>query len=99
MRRANAAGALAVTKVGPMEGNSDRWRRSKPVEEQRMTQADFWRTLIAANRSGKRRGVPSWCTAHPQTLSATLAAHRDSDEPILIEATCNQVNQAAATPA
>ena len=23
MRRANAAGALAVTKIGPMEGNSD----------------------------------------------------------------------------
>jgi len=57
-----------------------------------MTHADFWRTLIADNRSGKRRGIASWCTAHPQTLSATLAAHRDSGEPILIEATCNQVN-------
>jgi D-tagatose-bisphosphate aldolase class II non-catalytic subunit len=57
-----------------------------------MTHAEFWRTLIADNRSGKRRGVASWCTAHPQTLSATLAAHRDSGEPILIEATCNQVN-------
>jgi D-tagatose-bisphosphate aldolase class II non-catalytic subunit len=57
-----------------------------------MTHADFWRTLIADNRSGKPRGVASWCTAHPQTLSAALAAHRDSDEPILIEATCNQVN-------
>ena len=57
-----------------------------------MTRADFWRTLIADNRSGKRRGIASWCTAHPQTLSATLAAHHDSAEPILIEATCNQVN-------
>ena len=57
-----------------------------------MTGLPFWRTLIADNRSGKPRGVASWCTAHPLTLSATLAAHRDSDEPILIEATCNQVN-------
>ena len=58
-----------------------------------MSKRDFWPTLIAANRAGERRGVPSWCTAHPQTLSAVLAAHRVSDEPILIEATCNQVNQ------
>jgi D-tagatose-1,6-bisphosphate aldolase subunit GatZ/KbaZ len=53
----------------------------------------FWLDLIGANRAGERRGIPSWCTAHPQTLSAILAAHRESDEPILIEATCNQVNQ------
>jgi D-tagatose-bisphosphate aldolase class II non-catalytic subunit len=58
-----------------------------------MTHAEFWRTLIADNRAGKPRGIASWCTAHSLTLSATLAAHRDSDEPILIEATCNQVNQ------
>ena len=54
---------------------------------------DFWPKLIAANRAGERRGIASWCTAHPQTLSAILAAHRDGDAPILIEATCNQVNQ------
>ena len=54
---------------------------------------DFWPELIAANRAGERRGIASWCTAHPETLSAILAAHRASDEPILIEATCNQVNQ------
>jgi len=58
-----------------------------------MSKRDFWSALIAANRAGARRGIPSWCTAHPQTLSAVLAAHRGSDEPILIEATCNQVNQ------
>jgi D-tagatose-1,6-bisphosphate aldolase subunit GatZ/KbaZ len=58
-----------------------------------MNKRNFWSKLIAANRAGERRGVPSWCTAHPQTLSAVLAAHRASDEPILIEATCNQVNQ------
>src|SRR5579863_5461410 len=53
----------------------------------------YWRDLIAANRAGERRGVPSWCTAHPETLSTVLRAYVDSDEPILIEATCNQVNQ------
>ena len=57
-----------------------------------MKHNDFWRSLIAANRAGERRGIPSWCTAHPETLSAILAAHRDADGPILIEATCNQVN-------
>ena len=38
-------------------------------------------------------GLPSWCTAHPDTLTAILARYRDDDAPILIEATCNQVNQ------
>jgi D-tagatose-1,6-bisphosphate aldolase subunit GatZ/KbaZ len=56
-------------------------------------QPDFWPALIAANRAGERRGIASWCTAHPETLGVILAAHRDRDEPILIEATCNQVNQ------
>jgi D-tagatose-1,6-bisphosphate aldolase subunit GatZ/KbaZ len=42
---------------------------------------------------GARRGIPSWCTAHPETLTAILASYRDDDAPILIEATCNQVNQ------
>ncbi len=49
--------------------------------------------IVADNRAGKPRGIASWCTAHPQTLLAILRAHRDSDDAILIEATCNQVNQ------
>ena len=49
--------------------------------------------IIAANRAGQGRGIPSYCTAHPQTLRAIFAAYRDDDAPILIEATCNQVNQ------
>ncbi len=57
-----------------------------------MSPQEFWPALIAANRGGQRRGIPSWCTAHPETLSAILRACRDSDDPILIEATCNQVN-------
>jgi D-tagatose-bisphosphate aldolase class II non-catalytic subunit len=51
------------------------------------------REVIAANRAGARCGIASWCTAHPDTLRAILRAHADVDGPILIEATCNQVNQ------
>ena len=51
------------------------------------------RSIVSDNRAGRARGVTAWCTAHPQTLGAILRRHRDSDDPILIEATCNQVNQ------
>jgi D-tagatose-bisphosphate aldolase class II non-catalytic subunit len=54
---------------------------------------DALSSIVAANRAGQARGIASWCTAHPQTLGAILYCHRDSDDPILIEATCNQVNQ------
>jgi D-tagatose-bisphosphate aldolase class II non-catalytic subunit len=49
--------------------------------------------VIARNRSGQGGGLPSWCTAHPQTLAVILRSYRDDSAPILIEATCNQVNQ------
>jgi D-tagatose-1,6-bisphosphate aldolase subunit GatZ/KbaZ len=58
-----------------------------------MSALEALRSIVADNRAGRARGIPSWCTAHPQTLRAILKAHRDSDGPILIEATCNQVNQ------
>lgn len=49
--------------------------------------------ILAQNLAGKVRGLPAWCTAHPETLAAILATYRDDDSPVLIEATCNQVNQ------
>ncbi len=49
--------------------------------------------IIARNRAGQAAGIPSWCTAHPETLAAILSTYRDDAAPILIEATCNQVNQ------
>ena len=58
-----------------------------------MNARDALAAIVGANRSGRGRGIASWCTAHPQTLEAILRAHRASDEPILVEATCNQVNQ------
>jgi D-tagatose-bisphosphate aldolase class II non-catalytic subunit len=58
-----------------------------------MSAATKLRDVVRDNRAGLRRALPSWCTAHPDTLRAIIAAYRDGDEPILIEATCNQVNQ------
>jgi D-tagatose-1,6-bisphosphate aldolase subunit GatZ/KbaZ len=49
--------------------------------------------IAAANRAGDAVGIPSWCTAHAETLRAVLATYRADDAPILVEATCNQVNQ------
>ena len=49
--------------------------------------------IAAANRAGTATGIPSWCTAHADTLRAIFACHAGSIDPILIEATCNQVNQ------
>jgi D-tagatose-1,6-bisphosphate aldolase subunit GatZ/KbaZ len=49
--------------------------------------------IIAASRAGHHAGIPSYCTAHPETLRAIFRCYRDNAKPILIEATCNQVNQ------
>ena len=49
--------------------------------------------IVARNRAGEAIGIPSWCTAHPETLRAILATYAHDDRPVLIEATCNQVNQ------
>ena len=51
------------------------------------------RQIIAASRAGHHAGIPSYCTAHPDTLRAIFRCCRSNDRPILIEATCNQVNQ------
>ena len=58
-----------------------------------MSARDKVTAMVADNRAGRARGLASWCTAHSQTLRAVLRAHRYGDDPILIEATCNQVNQ------
>lgn len=58
-----------------------------------MTGAATLRAVATANRAGAAVGIASWCTAHPATLRAILRAHTDRAGPILIEATCNQVNQ------
>ncbi|MDQ0395000.1 D-tagatose-bisphosphate aldolase, class II, non-catalytic subunit [Labrys monachus] len=49
--------------------------------------------LVDARRRGAPRGITSVCSAHPVVIETALAHGRDLGAPVLIEATCNQVNQ------
>jgi D-tagatose-1,6-bisphosphate aldolase subunit GatZ/KbaZ len=42
---------------------------------------------------GRHLGITSVCSAHPLVIEAALEIGRDVAMPVLIEATCNQVNQ------
>ncbi|MDP5308355.1 D-tagatose-bisphosphate aldolase, class II, non-catalytic subunit [Paracoccus spongiarum] len=48
--------------------------------------------LAALHRDGSPQGITSVCSAHPLVLRAALRHARDRGKPVLIEATCNQVN-------
>jgi D-tagatose-1,6-bisphosphate aldolase subunit GatZ/KbaZ len=51
-------------------------------------------TALAQTRgTASPRGLASICSAHPLVIEVTLAAARADDHAVLIEATCNQVNQ------
>lgn len=58
-----------------------------------MKAAAALRDIVSRNRAGEHIGIASWCTANADALRAILRARRGDDAPILIEATCNQVNQ------
>ncbi len=49
--------------------------------------------LTASHHFGDRRGIPSVCSAHPLVIEAALRHGLTHQQPVLIEATCNQVNQ------
>jgi D-tagatose-bisphosphate aldolase class II non-catalytic subunit len=49
--------------------------------------------ITTANRRTRQGGIPSFCTAHPDTLSAIFRASAEGSDSVLVEATCNQVNQ------
>lgn len=51
------------------------------------------RKIIASNRAGEAVAIPSVCTAHPDALEASLTLAETLDQPIVVEATSNQVNQ------
>lgn len=51
------------------------------------------RRLLRDNRDGKRRGIYSVCTANRLVLEAAFAQAAHDQSLLLIEATCNQVNQ------
>lgn len=46
-----------------------------------------------ARNRGEHVGVTSVCSAHPLVIEAALDLARERDNAVLIEATCNQVNQ------
>jgi D-tagatose-bisphosphate aldolase class II non-catalytic subunit len=53
-------------------------------------------TLAGLSRrraDGTRRGLPSVCSAHPLVVEAALREGLAAESDVLIEATCNQVNQ------
>lgn len=49
-------------------------------------------TLAPSRRSGRCLGITSVCSAHSVVIGAALALGRAQGKPVLIEATCNQVN-------
>jgi D-tagatose-1,6-bisphosphate aldolase subunit GatZ/KbaZ len=51
------------------------------------------KNLSASRRDGEPRGITSVCSAHPLVIRAALRRGAAAGQPVLIEATCNQVNQ------
>jgi D-tagatose-1,6-bisphosphate aldolase subunit GatZ/KbaZ len=49
--------------------------------------------VVARNRAGEVCAIPSVCSAHPEVLRASLLLAEELDQPVVIEATSNQVNQ------
>src|SRR5512139_2391065 len=45
--------------------------------------------IVNAQKRGESRGIPSICSAHPWVLRTALRG----DASLLVESTCNQVNQ------
>jgi D-tagatose-bisphosphate aldolase class II non-catalytic subunit len=50
-------------------------------------------SLPDLHRQGRATGITSVCSAHPDVIRAALTLGREMDQQVLIEATCNQVNQ------
>jgi D-tagatose-bisphosphate aldolase class II non-catalytic subunit len=50
-------------------------------------------SLAAAHHAGRPDGIASICSAHPLVLDETIRHGVDGAHVVLIEATCNQVNQ------
>jgi D-tagatose-bisphosphate aldolase class II non-catalytic subunit len=54
---------------------------------------DPLRDIITRNRGGETVAIASICSAHPDVLHAAMLLSEECDQPLLIEATSNQVNQ------
>jgi D-tagatose-1,6-bisphosphate aldolase subunit GatZ/KbaZ len=51
------------------------------------------RQMVERHKSGVAAGIYSLCSAHPLVIEAALTEARKRDLVVLVEATCNQVNQ------
>jgi D-tagatose-1,6-bisphosphate aldolase subunit GatZ/KbaZ len=49
--------------------------------------------IITAQQRGTTQGIASICSAHPTVLWASLLHAKENRAPLLVETTCNQVNQ------
>lgn len=58
-----------------------------------MTAGNALDRVVAQNRGGVAAGLPSFCTANRNALAAVLRLAGSAGLPVLVEATCNQVNQ------
>jgi len=54
--------------------------------------SEVLRQIVAANRADRGRGIYSICSAHPLVIEAAILQAKADGSPLLIEATCNQVN-------
>jgi len=90
---ANAAGARAVTVRGPMEGTSDFSQldalrsRGGSVAPRRL--ATWLRGMVPGSKTA---GITSVCSAQPLVIEAAMLEAASLGNPVLVEATCNQVN-------
>jgi D-tagatose-bisphosphate aldolase class II non-catalytic subunit len=93
---ANAAGARAVTVRGPMEGTSD-FAQLDALRSAGRSTGGVRPRIVDSLRSGAPgatpvSGITSVCSAHPVVLEAAMVEAASRGAPVLIEATCNQVN-------
>lgn len=49
--------------------------------------------IVSTQKHGQALGIPSICSANPYVIEASLRQALTNDAPVLIESTCNQVNQ------
>ena len=55
--------------------------------------ANLLTEIVAGNRADGKRGIYSICSSHRLVIEASMLQAKTDDSPLLIEATCNQVNQ------
>jgi len=53
----------------------------------------FLDVIVREQKRGQPLGVYAVCSAHPYVLAAAMRHAQQADAPLLVEATCNQVNQ------